>query len=77
MGQYRKRPVVVEANQYLKRGECPLGVKTREDGTAYVTTIQKQDVVIKPGEWAIREPDGVHFYPCADEVFKATYELAP
>lgn len=40
----------------------------------YVTTIQKQRVYVEPGEWIVQEPDGVHYYPIADDVFLRKYE---
>lgn len=77
--KYRSKPVEVEANQFTKRGECPLGVFTREDGTHYVITTQGQAVPVQPGEWIIIENppgDGTRAYPCSDEVFKKRYEPA-
>lgn len=74
MAKYQKKPMIVEANQYKKRGECPLGVCTNEDGTAYVTTIQGVKTPIGIGEWSIQEADGIHYYPCADSVFRRTYD---
>jgi hypothetical protein len=49
-------------------------MKSREDGSVYVKTIQGRDVDVSPGEWIIQEPDGEHFYPCADSVFRERYE---
>lgn len=40
----------------------------------YVTTIQGQKVRVEPGEWIVMEPDGVHFYPISDDVFRRKYE---
>lgn len=42
----------------------------------YVTTIQRQEVYVEPGEWIVMEPDGVHYYPIADDVFRRKYEPA-
>lgn len=75
--RYRKRPVVVEANQFLKPGLCPLGVRTREDGSHYVVTIHGQETEIVPGDWIIIEDppgDGTRAYPCKPDVFARTYE---
>ena len=41
-----------------------------------VTTIQGQDVPVSPGEWIVQEPDGVHYYPISDAIFRAKYEPA-
>lgn len=72
--KFRKRPIVVEANQFTKRGCCPLGVQTEEDGTHYVVTIHGQKTPVVEGDWIIQETDGVHYYPCKDDVFRATYQ---
>lgn len=39
-----------------------------------VTTIQGQRVFVEPGEWIVQEPDGIHYYPIADDVFRLKYE---
>jgi hypothetical protein len=74
--KFRKKPVVVEANQFLKRGECPLGVFTREDGSHFVITIHEQETEIAIGDWIIIESgsDGTRAYPCKPDIFEATYE---
>jgi hypothetical protein len=46
-----------------------------QDPYPAVQTIQGEWVRVSPGDWIIREPDGEHFYPCKDEVFRARYEL--
>jgi hypothetical protein len=56
--QYRKKPVVIEAEQIREKIE----IKTRE-GTLYGY----------PGEWLITGIQGEK-YPCGDEIFKATYQ---
>lgn len=47
---------------------------TEEDGRAYVMTLHEQKVYLEPGDWVVAEPDGVHFYPIKDSVFKGLYE---
>lgn len=39
-----------------------------------VTTIHGQWTKVVDGDWILPEPDGIHFYPCKDNIFKATYE---
>lgn len=86
MARYRKRPVVVEAEQWFPGKEVP-GVhwvcdylqedadgKTQVCHQAYVVTIHGERARIAPGDWVITEPDGIHHYPCKDVVFQATYE---
>jgi hypothetical protein len=79
MAKYQRRPntfIPFEANQYLGDG-LTLGMRSREDGSVYVKTIQGRDVDVSPGEWIIQEPDGDHYYPCSDSIFRERYELSP
>lgn len=76
MAKYRKRPLIVDAEQFQHPATSPRGVRTEEDGRAYVVTIHEQKVYLAPGDWVIEEPDRVHYYPCKPEVFTATYEEA-
>ena len=57
---YRKKPVVVQARMLNER----MTIATRE-GT----------IVGEPGDWLIRGVEG-ELYPCADSVFRKTYEPA-
>lgn len=74
--KYRKKPVVIEAEQFDgKPCNDPVGVLRRpEDNSPYVVTIHGQRCYVVPGDWIIPEPDGVHFYPCKPDIFEATYE---
>ncbi len=83
--KYRKKPIIVEAEQWL-RGTCPKGLtivrETEEIAAdcsrwppyAFVTTIHGQRTSVELGDWIITEPDGVHHYPCKPDIFAATYE---
>jgi hypothetical protein len=79
MASFVRKPeafrVPFEANQYTG-DRLALGMRSREDGSVYVVTIQGREVDVSPGEWIIQEPDGEHYYPCADDIFKDRYELA-
>lgn len=75
MALFRKKPVVVEANQFFHPATGPFGTQTEEDGRAYVTTAHGQKVYLEPGDWIIAEPDGRGFYPCKPDIFAATYEV--
>lgn len=87
--KYRKKPVVIEADQYKERGKlvkgmcsdlsCLIDGKIDEYGKCepHVHTIHNnQEVILEIGDWVIPEPDGIHFYPCKPDIFKATYEPA-
>jgi hypothetical protein len=77
--RYRKKPVVIDAVQFEgPPGKDPPGVFRRpEDDSPYVVTIHDQRCYLSPGDWIVPEPDGVHYYPIKDEVFRATYDEVP
>lgn len=79
--KYRKKPVVIEAWQYMPatvehiRGVC----RSSHNGTVWPsdhlhTAHEGQYVYLQNGDWIIPEPDGEHFYPCKPDIFAATYE---
>ena len=74
--KFRKKPVEVEANQFLgNQASDPVGVFRREeDRSPYVVTIHDQRCYIEPGDWILPEPDGVHYYPVKPAIFAATYD---
>jgi hypothetical protein len=75
--KYRSKPKIVEANQFLKHGECPVGLMTYENGKHYVITAQGVRVMVEVGEYVILEDppgDGTRAYPCAADVFERSYE---
>lgn len=82
MGKYRKRPVIVDAEQWFPGKEVrgvqhfkPVGVDIHIANEAwFVETIHNQRAWLAPGDWVIMEPDGIHFYPCKPDVFQAVYE---
>lgn len=80
MSKYRKKPVVVDAEQYLPgqqralpNGVHPANVQEYANGP-FVITAHSQRVYVEPGDWIIAEPDGRGFYPCKPDIFAATYE---
>ena len=90
MAKYRKKPVIVEAEQFhiMQWPNCPEGVirKTADEtvngettgrGCEWFTviTIHGQETTVVDGDWIIQEPDGEHYYPCKPDIFAETYEL--
>lgn len=76
---YRKKPVVVEAEQFTDLENPPQGVRIGPftDGTNqfYVVTIHGQNIVVVPGDWIITEMSNKdRHYPCKPDVFEATYD---
>jgi hypothetical protein len=77
MAKYRKRPAVVEAEQWFP-GRDVAGVQPGVEGEygPFVQTAHGQRAFLAPGDWVIAEPDNRGFYPCKDDIFRASYEPA-
>lgn len=78
--KFRSKASECEANQFFHGATAPIGVRTREDGSCYVVTIQGNEVPIEPGEWIILEDppgDGTRAYPCKPDVFERRWEPKP
>ncbi len=52
------------------------GLKPLDNGLliAYVTTLQGEDVHVRPGEWIVTERGGGRHYPIARDEFERLYE---
>lgn len=74
MGKFTKKPVTVEAVQFNKIGDHP-GVAA-SPGSGFAVKGRQGFVTVNPGDWIIAESDGLGFYPCAPDVFEATYAPA-
>jgi hypothetical protein len=82
--KYRKKPVVVEADQWYPSfgrvpGVCTGGVNCLAPDPVrsrpHVHTAHgRQAVTLEPGDYVIAEPDGRGYYPCKPDTFAATYE---
>lgn len=75
MPQYRKKPVVIECEQWdgstTQRGVCICATEP----SPHLHTIHEGQVVrLEQGDWIMPEPDGRHFYPCKPDIFERTYE---
>ena len=81
--KYRKKPIVIDAVQWdgnpdsvfalTDSGEdWPQELHIDQHGHLKIATLEGI-VWCHPGSWIIRGVKG-EFYPCADEVFQATYE---
>ena len=86
--KYRKKPVVIEAVQYLGQGNMAdgdvpewlwdalkSGVVQATNGTdPFVITTLEGDHIASPGDWIIRGVKG-ELYPCKPDSFELTYEI--
>jgi len=89
MAKYRKKPVVIDAIQYLPSMTCqelydwagiartighnPIPFRFA-DGAIFVSTLEGE-MRANVGDWIIRGVKG-ELYPCKPEIFAATYDAA-
>ena len=87
--KYRKKPVVVDAEQFTEGKPWPRGVEAAKlqhnrrgerdhwmPGAPTVITVHGQRTLVADGDWIIAEADGIHYYPCKPDIFEQTYEIA-
>ena len=87
--KFRKKPVVIEASQWLKMGDHPAVEQfpwgraiTKAEGypdyhpldRGIIQTLEG-DHEVCPGDWIITGVKG-EFYPCKPDIFELTYEAA-
>lgn len=80
--KFRKKPVVIEAVQFVSgeqngafAADVTAGnVRYPEDGTMLIRTLEGE-MCAQPGDWIIRGVKG-ELYPCKPDIFAATYEAA-
>lgn len=70
MAKYRKRPIVVDAEQW-QPGKFVEGV-VEYTGYGLIKTTEGR-MLVRPGDWIIVGVAGEH-YPCRDDIFQQTYE---
>lgn len=71
--KYRKKPVVIEATQFIESAPWPVGVCRRPGETqAYIETLEGP-LNVSEGDWIITGVKGER-YPCKPDIFEATYE---
>ena len=86
MARYRKKPIIIEAVQWLGNnrleisefttGPSPtgLGGSTFKNGSEHLRIHTLEGVMeAAPGDWIIRGVKG-EFYPCKPDIFEMTYE---
>lgn len=72
MPKFRKKPIVVEAEQYRWRGHWPDGVRYDGKGNVVIDTLEGQ-LNVSDGDWIITGVEGEK-YPCKPDIFEAIYE---
>ena len=81
MAKYKKKAIVIEAEQYVEYGKLVTGMCnsvscfTAGNNMPHVHTIHNNQVVpLEIGDFVIPELDGIHYYPCKADIFAATYD---
>lgn len=82
MGRFRTKPKEIEAWQHITDGKttktkgiCQSLTCFSKNPFMHVHTMHKgQIVAVENGDWIVPEPDGEHYYPVKDEVFRDKYE---
>ena len=85
MGRYRKKPVAIEAYQYVGGGVLPVGMPRwlleavssgevffNDDRELCIKTLEGI-MIVTDGAWIIQGVRG-ELYPCKPDIFEATYE---
>ena len=81
MRNYRKKPVVIEAQQFTGDiesipADCPIETyfNTSEDiEVGYGIATLEGVMFLKEGDWIIKGVKG-EYYPCKPDIFEMTYE---
>jgi len=82
MAKYRKKPVVIEAEQFTDKNKdrafnfvrctCSPTQDAAGNPTLTIQTLEG-DMVASIGDWIIKGVQG-EFYPCKPDIFEQTYE---
>lgn len=84
MPKFRKKPVVIEAVQFLSATDpvafanaseaiINMGCKGRFVGSTLRIKTLEGEMTASPGDWIIKGVNG-EFYPCKPDIFEKTYE---
>lgn len=80
MPQFRKKPVVIEARQFVSREDGSVlcswcgGTNEVSPSVIQIQTLEGEMMACL-GDWIIKGVKG-EFYPCKPDIFEATYEPA-
>jgi hypothetical protein len=81
--RFRKKPVVIDAVQWLGTGESMDAIRALDTGTravdftadnVFIVTLEGQ-MTATIGDWIIKGVNG-ELYPCKPDIFLKTYDLA-
>lgn len=74
--RFKSRPAEIEAECFITGKPLPFRDERAccYDGHNWYVEARGRRIVIDPGDWVIREPDGKGFYPCKPDIFVARWE---
>lgn len=72
--KYRKKPVVIEATQYVPGDPDPAGIERDKDGNPFIRTLEGP-LHVSPNDWVITGVKGER-YPCKPDIFEQLYDPA-
>ena len=73
MALYRKKPIVIEAEQWFPDSNIPeVGPSDSKDDHGWINTLEGGHIV-SPGDWIITGIAGEK-YPCKPDIFAETYD---
>lgn len=82
MAKFRKKPVAIEAEQFLASVESfdkikKMGLRNFKPGpmggNSFKIPTLEGDMNVSEGDWVIKGVNG-EFYPCKPDIFEKTYE---
>ena len=75
MPKFRKKPIVIEAEQFLPPDVWVDGVyiDSESETDFHIDTLEGK-YIVTPGDWIITGIAGEK-YPCKPDIFEATYDL--
>jgi hypothetical protein len=75
--KFRKKPIVIEAQQFIAADKWPEGVvaDARSSTGFAIDTLEGRALAVADGDWIITGVQGER-YPCKPDIFAATYEPA-
>jgi len=76
--KYRKKPIVIEAEQFILDSPVPLPFDKESiccfDGKKWYIKTLEGEMTISENDWVIKGVAG-EFYPCKPNIFEKTYDV--
>lgn len=74
--KFKKKPIVVEAEQYIEGSPLPPGCVELADGHVYCDTA-RGSLQVQDRDWIIKDQIDKKYYPCDPAIFVALFEVIP